>query len=170
MTQAKQGDKVKINYTGRLEDGSIFDTTLEDESSADQCESGECDSGECESDDCGCGCESGPLEMVIGEGELFPQVEAALVGMVPGEKKTVTISAEEGFGEFDEAKVFSVPVADLPEDFDAEEGDELILSGEDDEEIGVTVVEKTAEEITFDANHPLAGQNLTFEVELLEIV
>jgi peptidylprolyl isomerase len=110
------------------------------------------------------------MELVIGEGELFPQVEEALIGMAPGEKKTVMISAEEAFGLFDETKVFSVPVADLPEDFDAVEGDELILSGEDDEEIGVTVVEITDTEITFDANHPLAGQNLTFELDLLEIV
>ncbi len=165
MIQAKQGDKVKINYTGRLEDGSIFDSTVEDEGSSEQC-----DTGECSSDDCGCGCESGPLELVIGSGELFPQVEAALVGMVQGEKKSVTIKAEDAFGEFDEERVFSVPAADLPEDFEAEEGDELILSGEDDEEIGVTVVEITDKEVTFDANHPLAGQNLTFELELLQIV
>jgi peptidylprolyl isomerase len=165
MAQAKQGDKVKINFTGRLEDGSVFDSTLEDECSTDQC-----DTEECSSDDCGCGCETGPMELVIGEGELFPQVEEALIGMAPGEKKTVMISAEEAFGLFDETKVFSVPVADLPEDFDAVEGDELILSGEDDEEIGVTVVEITDTEITFDANHPLAGQNLTFELDLLEIV
>lgn len=165
MTQAKKGDKVKINYIGRLEDGSIFDSTLEDDCSTEQC-----DTGECSTDDCGCGCESGPLELIIGEGELFPQVEEALVGMAPGETKTVVLHSEEAFGLFDETKVFSVPLADLPEDFEAVEGDELILSGEDDEEIGVTVIEKTTKEITFDANHPLAGQDLTFEVELLEIL
>ncbi|HZV82549.1 MAG TPA: peptidylprolyl isomerase, partial [Geobacteraceae bacterium] len=62
-----------------------------------------------------------------------------------------------------------VPLSDLPEDFDAEEGDELILSGEDDEEIGVCVIEKTDAEITFDANHPLAGKDLIFDVELVSI-
>jgi peptidylprolyl isomerase len=160
MAQAKQGDKVKINFTGRLEDGSVFDSTLEDQ----------CETEECSSDDCGCGCETGPLELVIGEGELFPQVEEALIGMAPGEKKTMVLNAEEAFGLFDEAKVFSVPVSDLPEEFDAVEGDEMILSGEDDEELGVTVIEITDKEITFDANHPLAGQNLTFDLELLEII
>ena len=90
--------------------------------------------------------------------------------MSAGEKRNIVIPAAEAFGEFDAGKLFTVPVTDLPEDFDAQVGDELILSGEDDEELGVTVVEITAEEITFDANHPLAGQNLTFELELVSIL
>ena len=110
------------------------------------------------------------MKLVIGSEEFFPQIEEALIGMSKGEKKSIVIPAAEAFGEFDETKLFSVPIADLPEDFEGEEGDELILSGEDDEEMGVTVVEKTAAEITFDANHPLAGNDLTFELELVEIL
>lgn len=165
MSTAKKGDSILLNYTGTLEDGTIFDSTFE----AD-CSSDDCSDGDCSTDDCGCDHETGPMKLVIGSGEFFPQIEEALIGMSTGEKKSVLIPAAEAFGEFDDSKVFTVPVADLPEDFDGEVGDELILSGEDDEEMGVTVVEKTAEEITFDANHPLAGNDLTFELELVEIL
>ena len=169
MSKAKKGDSVLFNYTGTLEDGTVFDSTFEDDCSSDDCSSEECSTDEC-GDDCGCGHEAGPMKLVIGSEEFFPQIEEALIGMSKGEKKSIVIPAAEAFGEFDDTKLFSVPIADLPEDFEAEEGDELILSGEDDEEMGVTVVEKTAEEITFDANHPLAGNDLTFELELVEIL
>jgi peptidylprolyl isomerase len=165
MSKAKKGDSVLFNYTGTLEDGTVFDSTFEDD-----CSSDDCSSEECNTDDCGCGHETGPMKIVLGSEEFFPQIEEALIGMRKGEKKTIVIPAADGFGEFDDTKLFTVPVTDLPEDFEAEEGDELILSGEDDEEMGVTVVEKTAEEITFDANHPLAGNDLTFELELVEIL
>lgn len=164
MAKAKNGDSVLFNYVGKLEDGTVFDTTLESE-----CSDEGCSTDECNSDDCGCGHDSGPMELVLGSEEFFPAVEAALVGMSAGEKKSIVIPAVEAFGEFDAEKVFSVPASDLPEEFDAVVGDELILSGDDDEELGVTVVEITEEQITFDANHPLAGQDLTFELELLEI-
>ena len=164
MAKAKNGDSVLFNYVGKLEDGTVFDTTLESE-----CTDEGCSTDECNSDDCGCGHDSGPMELVLGSGEFFPAVEAALEGMSAGEKKSVVIPAAEAFGSFDAEKVFSVPASDLPEEFDAMVGDELILTGDDDEELGVTVVEITDEQITFDANHPLAGQDLTFELELLEI-
>lgn len=170
MATAKKGDSVLFNYTGTLEDGTIFDSTFEEEGSGEDCGSEDCDSGECDSDDCGCGHETGPMKIVLGSEEFFPAIEEALVGMGKGEKKTIVIPSAEAFGEFDDTKLFTVPVSDLPEDFEAEEGDELILSGDDDEEMGVTVVEKTAEGITFDANHPLAGNDLTFELELVEIL
>jgi peptidylprolyl isomerase len=165
MGMAKNGDKVLFNYVGKLEDGTIFDSTFESDCSDD-----DCSSDACSTDDCGCGHASGPMELVIGSGEFFPGVEEALAAMSTGETKSIVIPAAEAFGEFDSEKLFTVPVTDLPEDFDAQVGDELILSGEDDEELGVTVVEITAEEITFDANHPLAGQDLTFELELLNIL
>jgi peptidylprolyl isomerase len=165
MSQAKKGDKVRINYTGRLADGTVFDSTLEEE-----CGHDECDGDDCTDDDCGCGCESGPMELTIGTGELFPQIDEALAGMAPGEKKTVVIPAADAFGEIDPEKVFTVPRSDLPEDLKPEVGDELVLGNEDDEELGVAVVEVSAETVTFDANHPLAGEDLSFEVELLEIL
>lgn len=167
MAQAKQGDKVRIDYTGTLEDGSIFDSTLEDDC---------CDSGDCEADDCsdeGCGCdghETGPMELTIGAGDFFPQIEEALIGMSPGDRKTVVIPVDDAFGEHEEARVFTVARKDLPDDLDPEVGDQLGLTDDNDETIGVTVVDVTPEEITFDANHPLAGEDLTFEIELVEIL
>jgi peptidylprolyl isomerase len=159
MAQAKKGDRVKINFTGTLEDGTIFDTTLDD---------GDCNSDDCGSDDCGC--EAGPMELVIGEEEFFLQIEEALIGMALGEKKTVEIPAEDAFGEHDEEEVFTVGREQIPDDLYPEVGQELELTGEDDESIVVTVVEVSEEEITLDANHPLAGENLTYEFELVEIL
>jgi peptidylprolyl isomerase len=165
MAQAEQGNKVRIDYTGTLEDGTVFDSTLEDDCNPDECES-----DDCSDDDCGCGHESGPMELTIGEHDLFPQVDEALIGMTPGEKKSVIIPAADAFGEYDNDKVFTVPRSDMPEDLKPEVGDELVLTNEDDEELGVIVVAATDADITFDSNHPLAGEDLTFEITLLEIL
>ena len=170
MALAKNGDKVKIDYTGKLEDGTIFDSTLEEECSTEECDSDDC-GDDCDEDGCGCGGhESGPMELTVGEGELFSQVDEALVGMAPGDKKSVVIPAVDAFGEYDKDKVFTVPRDEMPEDLKPEVGDELVLTNEDDEELGVQVVEVTAETVTFDSNHPLAGEDLTFEITLLEIL
>lgn len=173
MAKAKQGDRVRFDFTGTLEDGTVFDTTLESSECDDEgCSSDDCgcESNDCESDDCGCGGEVGPMELVLGAGEFFAQVEEALVGMSPGEKKTVVVPAADAFGDYDEERVFTVGRAELPDDLDPEEGDELVLTDENDENLGVTVIEVTKESVTFDANHPLAGEDLTFELELREIV
>lgn len=162
MAVAKKGDKVTIDFTGTLEDGTVFDSTLEH----DECETDDC----CEDDDCGCGCEeSGPMELVIGEGEFFEQIEEALVGMAPGDKKTLTIPAVDAFGDYDEEKVFSVARDQVPEDIEPHVGQELELTGEDDETMVVTVVAVNDEFITLDANHPLAGEDVTYEFQLVEI-
>ncbi len=166
MAQAQKGDRVRIDYTGTLEDGTIFDSTLE----GDCCEDGQCSTDSCEDEGCDCG-ESGPMELTIGNEDFFPQIEEALIGMAPGEKKTVVIPAAEAFGEYDQERVFTVPRADLPDDMPVEVGEELVLTGEGDEdELAVTVVEASAESVTFDANHPLAGENLTFAITLNEIL
>ena len=161
MAKVKKGDRVSINFNGTLEDGTIFDTTFGEEE--------DCESEGCGSDDCGCG-ESGPMELVIGEEEFFLQVEEALIGMAPGEKKTVTIPAEDAFGEYDEEKVFTVNRDQLPDDLRPEIGQELELTGEDDDSLLVAVVEMTDETVTFDANHPLSGEDLKYELELMEIL
>jgi peptidylprolyl isomerase len=154
MAQAKKGDSVKINFTGKLEDGSVFDSTTGD-------------SGECGCDDCGC--EEGPLELILGKGEFFAQVEEELVGMQPGEKKTIVVSADQAFGVYDDDMVFNVPRDQVPSHINPEVGQQLELVGEDDEAFVVTVVEVTDQNITIDANHPLTGEDLTFEVELIEV-
>lgn len=161
MAEAKKGDKVRIHYTGSLEDGTVFDSTYE---------GAECETGECEDEGCGCGEETGPMEMTIGAGQFFPQIEEALIGMTPGQKKTVVVAAADAFGDYDNDKVFTVPRSDMPEDLDPQVGDELTISNEEDEEFDVTVVEVNPDSVTFDTNHPLAGEDLTFEIELLEIL
>ena len=160
MATAKQGDKVLINYVGTLEDGSVFDTTIEEQ---DACG---CDDHSCDDDSCGC---HGPMEITIGNEDFFPQVEEALVGMAPGEKKTIVIPAEDAFGEYDVDEVFSISREQLTGDIVPEVGMELELTGDDDEPVEVTVVEVTEDSITVDANHPLAGQDITYEIELLEV-
>ncbi len=163
MATAKQGDKVLINYTGKLEDGSVFDTTIQ--------EAGCCEDDNCGCDDDGCGCgETGPLEITIGNEDFFPQIEETLVGMAPGEKKTVVIPAEDAFGEYDEDEVFTISREQLTGEIVPEVGMELELTGDDDEPVEVVVVEVNEETITVDANHPLAGEDITYEIELLEIV
>jgi peptidylprolyl isomerase len=170
MAQAQKGNTITINYTGTLADGTVFDSTLEDvECNEDECCDEECNDNDCTDEGCGCGHESGPMTFILGEAILFPQIDEAIVGMSPGEKKKVLIPAAEAFGEYDKEKVFTVPRAELPEDLVPEVGDELVLSNEEDEELGVTVLEASAEQVTFDANHPLAGEDLTFEVELVSI-
>lgn len=162
MAIAKKGDKVVINYTGTLEDGSVFDTTIKETGCCD-------DDADCGCDDDDCGCESGPMELTIGAEDFFSQIEDALIGMAPGEKKTVTIPAVDAFGEYDEEEVFSISRDQLTGDIVPEVGMELELTGDDDEPVEVTVVEVTDETLTVDANHPLAGEDITYEIELLEI-
>jgi peptidylprolyl isomerase len=154
MATAKMGDRVRIDYTGKLQDGSVFDSTHGD--------------GDCINDDCGC--ESGPRELTIGQGEFLSAIEDALVGMAAGDSNTVIVPADEAFGEYDVDKVFTVARSDLPSDLNPDVGDEIVLVNDDDEELGVVVVEVDEKEITFDANHPLAGEDLSFEFKLLDIL
>ncbi len=170
MAQVKQDDKVRIDLVGTLDDGTVFQSTLE---------SVDCGDEGCSDDDCGCdahgadegcGCASGPLDVHLGSGDIFPQIEQALLGMAPGESRSVTIPAAEAFGDYDEDNVVTIPRAQLPADLDPEVGEELVLTGEGDEHFGVTVVEVNDESITFDSNHPLAGEDLTFTITLREIL
>jgi peptidylprolyl isomerase len=156
MAQAKKGDRVQIHFTGTLKDGTVFDTTLAEAGDA------------CGCDDCDC--ENGPMEMVIGEEDFFPVIEEALVGMAPGEKKTVVVAAADAFGEYDEENVYSVNRSELPADLAPEVGLELEVTDEDGESEVVTIIEVTDEDVTLDANHPLAGEDLTFEFELVAIL
>lgn len=171
MAQVKKGDTVRIDFDGKLEDGTVIDSTRTSDCCDDDCG---CDSeqdGEgCDSEECGCDGEVGPMELTVGEGDFFELVEAALIGMKPGEKKTVVIPAAEAFGDYDEELVFTVERSELPADLQPEVGAEIVLTDENDECIEVTVVDADEKSLTFDSNHPLAGHDLTYEVELLEIL
>lgn len=142
MAQAKLGDTVRVNYTGRLDDGTVFDSSLR----------------------------SGPLEFTIGDGQLIPGFENAVIGMTPGETKTQKIPAEEAYGPHADFLVIEVDRRRVPPDLDPKVGDRLQLQHPDGRVTPVLVTAVTESSITLDANHPLAGKDLTFDIELLEIV
>ncbi len=167
MTQARTGDRVRLHFIGKLDDGTIFESTEDCMEDACGCGDSGCDDNE--SSDCGCDPE--PLEFTIGAGDIFPAIEQAVIGMAPGEKRTVRLTSEEAYGEHNEEMVFEMPRSELPEGLEPEEGEFLELAGDDDEEEGfpVWVTSITDETIVLDGNHPLAGQALNFELELIEI-
>lgn len=165
MAQAKSGDKVTINFIGKLEDGTIIDSTYPDPESSDDHENAEhtCD------DDC---ChEIAPLTLTIGADEFYAPIEEALIGMQVGKKKTLTIAPDDAFGEYSSERVFTVPRSEFPEDeITPEVGLELEVEDENDGMFMATIVKVEAEELTLDSNHPLAGEELIYELELVEIL
>lgn len=150
MAQAQQGDRVRVHYTGRLEDGEVFD------------------SSECEDDGCGCG--SGPLEFTIGEGDVIPGFESAVVGMSPGESREIHIPVDEAYGPYQEELVGVVERSRLPDGLIPEIGGQLEVTGQDGECFPALITDLTDSDVTLDANHPLAGRDLTFDIRLLEIL
>jgi len=141
MAGARQGDTVKVHYTGKLENGLVFDSSVERE----------------------------PLEFTIGEGQIIPGFEEAVVGLSPGDSTSTTVPPEKGYGPYREDLVMSVDRAQLPDGMDPQVGQRLQSEQEDGRTITLTVTEATEEKITLDANHPLAGKDLVFEIELVEI-
>jgi len=141
MAQVKQGDTVQINYTGKLSDGTIFDTSVDRH----------------------------PLQFTLGKGSLIAGFESAVIGMSAGEKKTVIIPFTEAYGPRQDSAVVSVERKNFPANFEPQVGQRLELTQEDDSNVLVTVAALTDTTITLDANHPLAGKDLTFEIELLSI-
>ena len=139
--EAKNGDTIKVQYKGTLEDGTIFDTSVGRE----------------------------PLEFILGDGKLIPGFEQAVVGMHVGELKTVTIPADEAYGPPRDDLVMTVERSQLPEGLEPEVGQQLDWRQEDGRIILVAVTDVDETTITIDANHPLAGKNLTFEIEIVEI-
>jgi len=140
MTHPRSGDTVRVHYTGRLDDGRIFASSRA----------------------------QGPLELRVGEGTLLPSVEETLTRMEPGEERTVTIPAERAYGPHEPELLLAVDRTEFPEDIEPEVGQELQVQ-QGDAVLVMRVAEVSDEEVTIDANHPLAGQNLTFDLELLEI-
>ncbi|NMA11446.1 MAG: peptidylprolyl isomerase [Methanomicrobiales archaeon] len=142
MAQAKAGDTVQVHYTGKLEDGTVFDTSEE----------------------------RTPLEFTIGSGQIIPGFERAVVGMEPGETKTATISPEEAYGQHREDMTITVDRGQFPEDINPEPGQQLQVQQPDGRAAIVVVSDVTESTVTLDANHPLAGQPLTFDIELVDII
>ena len=140
MTHPRSGDTVRVHYTGRLDDGRVFASSRA----------------------------QGPLELKVGEGTLLPSVEETLTRMEPGEERTVTIPAERAYGPHEPELVLAVDRTEFPEDIEPEVGQELQVQ-QGDAVLVMRVAEVSDEEVTIDANHPVAGQNLTFDLELVEI-
>ncbi len=141
MSQAKDGDNVSVHYTGKRHDGSVFDSSVDTE----------------------------PVVFTLGEGQLIDGFEEAIMGMAIGERKTVTIPPVKAYGERQEEWVVSVPKAEFPESIEPSVGMELHLTDEDDQDIEVLVKEVTEDAIILDGNPPLAGETLTFDLELVAI-
>lgn len=142
MSQARTGDVVRVHYTGKLTDGTEFDSSRERE----------------------------PLEFQIGGGQIIPGLEKRVEGMETGEKSTVTIPAEEAYGPRDERQIQTVQRDALPDDLQLSTGARLTATTQDGRQIPLTVVDMDDSQVTVDANHPLAGRDLVFDVELVEIV
>lgn len=141
MSKAKQGDTVKVHYTGKLKDGSVFDSSANRE----------------------------PLEFTLGSGNMIPGFEQAVLGMDSGDKKTAEIPVDQAYGEKREDMVISVPKENVPGDIQPEVGQQLAIQQQGGQQVPVTVTEVTEEKVVLDANHPLAGKDLVFEIELLEV-
>jgi peptidylprolyl isomerase len=139
---AKLGDTVLVNYTGKLDDGSVFDTSQQ----------------------------RGPLRISLGETRLIPGFQAAVVGMEPGETKTATIPPDEAYGPRRDEMVLDIERGKLPPEISPHVGQDLQLQTQAGQPVPAKVVEVSEEAIKVDANHPLAGQELTFDIELVEIV
>jgi peptidylprolyl isomerase len=147
MAGAKKGDTVTVHYTGKLEDGTVFD-------SSESAEGGD---------------ESSPLEFVVGEGTVIPGFDAAILGMVPGDEKTVTIPVDQAYGPRIEEMVATLDRSEFPPDLDPQVGQQLEVTQEDGHVFSVLVTDVAADTVTLDANHPLAGRVLVFDLRLVGI-
>lgn len=141
MSEAKKGDKVKVHYTGKLVDGSVFDSSVERE----------------------------PLEFELGAGMMIAGFDKAVHGMKVGDKITTNIAADEAYGQKNDEMVIDVPKAQLPEDLKPEVGQQLAMQQPNGQSIPVVVTKVEDETVQIDANHPLAGKDLVFDIELVEI-
>ncbi len=141
VAQAKEGDEVQVHYTGKLEDGTVFDTS----------EDGE------------------PLSFTIGENRVIPGFEEAVSGMEPGDSKTTEVDPEQAYGEHRDDMVMEMERDQIPDDVDPEVGQQLQLRLENGQTVPVLITALGEDTVTIDANHPLAGRTLLFEIELVDV-
>ena len=142
MQEAKSGDKVKVHYHGRLTSGETFDSSEGRQ----------------------------PLEFEVGSGTVIKGFDDGVTGMKVGEKKTVNISAEDAYGEKNQDMVIEYPRSQFPPDIELKEGEQLVMSSASGQQFPVRIAEIKDEFVLLDANHPLAGEELIFDIELVEIV
>ena len=141
MPKAKTGDYVKVHYTGKFDDGTVFDSSNNQD----------------------------PLSFKLGEGSIIPGFEEAVVGMKKGDKKSVNIPPEKAYGAVNEDYIFDIARNKLPEGLKPKPGSNLELGNEDGSKSLVTVIEVGDSILKIDANHPLAGRVLTFDIEVVEV-
>jgi len=141
MSQAKDGDTVKVHFTGRLENGEVFVKSEEDQ----------------------------PIDLTLGTGELIPGVERTIVGMEVGEKKTIAVPPEQAYGPKQEDLMVEIDKSNLPEHVTPAIGKGLRIRQSDGDDIPVIISEMTENTVTLDGNHPLAGATLFFDLQLVEI-
>lgn len=141
MSQVKQNDTVKVHYTGKLKDGQVFDSSEGKE----------------------------PIEFTLGQGQLIPGFEKGLIEMKVNEKKTITIPKEEAYGEPRAELIQEVEKAQLPEEIKPEVGMGLVSKSPDGQEMNLVVTDVKDNTIVVDGNHPLAGKDLVFDLEVVEI-
>jgi len=142
MTQVKDGDKVRVHYHGKLRTGETFDSSEGRE----------------------------PLEFTVGSGQVIKGFDNGVMGMNVGDKKTVEIPVDEAYGEKSQEMVVEFPKNQFPPDLNPEVGMQLMMNNGAGQSFPVTVTEVREESVVLDANHPLAGQDLIFDIELVEIV
>lgn len=137
----KNGDKIKVHYTGKFEDGNVFDSSEGKE----------------------------PLEFTVGEGIVVKGFDTAVLGMELGETKTVTIQPEEAYGAKSEEMIVEIPREEFGADFTADLGEKLLIQLGDGNEIPVEITEINDKIVKLDANHPLAGKTLVFTINVVEV-
>ena len=141
MSQVKENNTIKVNYIGKLSNGKIFDTSEGKE----------------------------PIEFVLGQGRLIPGFEKGLIDMKLNEKKTIEIAKDQAYGDVNDNLIQEIKKTDLPQDMEPKVGMGLVSKSPDGKEINLMVVEVKDESIVIDGNHPLAGHDLIFDVEVVEI-
>ena len=142
MSKAQKGSKVKVHYTGKLEDGEIFDTSYQ----------------------------SSPLEFTVGSGELIKGFDQCVEGMEVGEKRNAAITASDAYGEHQQQLVVDIPRDNIPENITPEMGHFLELKNHSGQQVRALIIGIDDSNVKVDLNHPLAGKDLNFEIELVEIV
>jgi FKBP-type peptidyl-prolyl cis-trans isomerase 2 len=142
MQQVQDGDKVRVHYHGKLRNGETFDSSEGRE----------------------------PLEFTVGSGQVIRGFDEGVKGMAPGDKRTVEIAVEDAYGAKSEEMVIEFPKDQFPDTMQPEQGMQLMMNNGQGQQFPVSIVEVREETVILDANHPLAGQDLIFDLELVEII